>query len=54
MLAATEEREMVNKQDTVVAQWIGQDGKQWRELRCWVGNGFRYFAQCEIQPGVWA
>lgn len=41
------------KQDTVVAIWVGQDGSNWRELRVWVGNGYRYFTQREAQPGLW-
>lgn len=45
---------MVDKKDTVVASWTGQDGNEWRELRCWVGNGFRYFVQRHIGGGVWA
>jgi hypothetical protein len=44
---------MEAKRDTVVAEWVGQDGNKWRELRVWVGNGFRYFAQRELSPGVW-
>ena len=36
---------MVNKKDEVVSTWIGQDGNQWRELKVWVGNGYRSFTQ---------
>lgn len=41
-----------SKQDTVVNTWTA-NGIEWRELRVWVGNGFRYFVQREIQPGIW-
>lgn len=41
------------KQDTVTMTWQA-NGRNWRELRVWVGNGFRYFTQWEFQPGVWA
>jgi hypothetical protein len=41
------------KQDVITSTWTGADGKQWRERRVWVGNGFRYFAEREIRPGVW-
>lgn len=44
---------MISKKDEVVARWVGQDGNNWRELCVWVGNGFRYFVQREITPGVW-
>ncbi len=47
------EKQMANKQDTVVNTWTGQDGNVWRELRVWCNPGFRYFVQREIQPGVW-
>ena len=43
----------MDKRDTVTARWVA-NGFQWRELRVWVGNGFRYFAQREVMPGVWA
>lgn len=42
-----------SKQDTVISEWVGQDGKKWRTLSVWVGNGFRKFLQREISPGVW-
>jgi hypothetical protein len=29
------------------------NGRNWRELRVWVHNGFRYFTQWELQPGMW-
>lgn len=44
----------MTKQDTVTMTWIGQDGNEWRELRVWVGSGFRYFTQRNIGGGVWA
>lgn len=43
-----------DKQDTVVAKWIGQDGNNWRELRVWSRNRFAYFVQREISNGLWA
>lgn len=42
-----------SKQDTVTMTWQA-NGRNWRELRVWVGIGFRYFTQWEFQPGVWA
>lgn len=42
----------IEKKDTVVATWEA-NGVQWRELRVWAGNGFRYFVQREIEPGIW-
>jgi hypothetical protein len=41
------------RKDEVVATWIGQDGNEWRDLRCWVGNGYRYFTQRHIGDGIW-
>lgn len=43
-----------DKQDTVVANWIGQDGNNWRELRVWARGRFVYFLQREISNGLWA
>jgi hypothetical protein len=42
-----------DRQDTVTSTWTGQDKKQWRELRTWVGNGYRYFTQCQVADGIW-
>lgn len=44
---------MNNRKDEVVNTWIGQDGNNWRELKVWVGNGYRSFTQREIFNGVW-
>jgi hypothetical protein len=44
---------MADKKDTVVAEWIGQDGNKWRELRVWSGGRFVYFVQREIFNGIW-
>lgn len=44
---------MINRPDEVTSIWIGQDGRKWRELKCWVGNGYRSFTQCEVQSGIW-
>lgn len=44
---------MINRPDEVVATWTGQDGSQWRDLRCWVGNGYRTFTQRLIGDGIW-
>lgn len=41
------------RQDEVTMTWTGQDGNQWRELKCWVGNGYRSFTQRHIGGGVW-
>jgi hypothetical protein len=41
------------KQDEVTSTWIGQDGNEWRELRCWVGNGYRYFTQKHVGGRLW-
>ena len=43
---------MQTTQDTVTMTWQ-TDGRNWRELRVWVGIGFRYFAQYEYAPGLW-
>lgn len=43
----------MDKQDTVTMKWIGQDGSEWRELRCWIGRGYRYFTQRHIGNGIW-
>lgn len=44
---------MINRADEVTSTWVGQDGNVWRELKVWVGNGYRYFVQRELVPGVW-
>ena len=46
------ENEM-DRKDEVIAKWIGQDGNEWRDLRCWVGNGYRTFTQRHIGGGIW-
>ncbi len=44
----------MEKKDTVVATWIGQDGNEWRELRVCVGiSGYRYFMQRKLSNGIW-
>ena len=48
-----QELKMINRPDEVVATWTGQDGSQWRDLRCWVGNGYRTFTQRLIDGGIW-
>jgi hypothetical protein len=42
-----------DRQDAVTSTWKGQDGNAWRELRAWVGNGYRYFTQCQVADGIW-
>lgn len=44
---------MINRKDEVVSTWTGQDGNQWRELKVWVGNGYRSFTQRHIGNGIW-
>lgn len=51
---ATHLESSMDKQDTVAAEWIGQDGNKWRELRVWARGRFVYFLQREISPGLWA
>lgn len=51
--ATTEKGKTMERKDEVVATWIGQDGNEWRDLRCWVGNGYRYFTQRHIGGGIW-
>jgi hypothetical protein len=31
--------------------WIGQDGREWREVKYWVGNGYRSFLQVNTAAG---
>lgn len=45
--------EMINRKDEVVSTWVGQDGNQWRELKVWVGNGYRSFTQRHLANGIW-
>lgn len=42
-----------DRKDEVTSKWIGQDGNQWRALKCWVGNGYRYFTQRHVGGGLW-
>lgn len=44
---------MINRKDEVTSTWTGQDGNQWRELKVWVGNGYRSFTQRLLSNGVW-
>lgn len=44
---------MIDRKDEVTMQWVGQDGRNWRVLKCWVGNGYRDFTQCEVASGIW-
>lgn len=44
---------MINRPDEVTAKWIGQDGSEWRDLKVWVGNGYRTFTQRHLGNGVW-
>ena len=41
-----------SKQDVVTMTWRA-NGRNWRKLRVWIGNGFLYFAQYEYAPGLW-
>lgn len=41
------------RKDEVPMTWTGQDGNEWRELKCWVGNGYRSFTQRHIGNGIW-
>ena len=43
---------MNNKADQVTMQWVGQDGSQWRVLKCWVGRGYQEFTQ-RLFNGIW-
>ena len=47
------EQIMTSRIDEVTMTWVGQDGRKWRTINCWVGNGYRSFTQCEVQPGLW-
>lgn len=40
------------RKDEVTMTWIGQDGSEWRELRCWIGRGYRTFTQRKFN-GIW-
>jgi hypothetical protein len=44
---------MTNRKDEVSMQWTA-NGKEWRVLNCWVGNGYRSFTQYkDEQSGIW-
>lgn len=44
---------MTNHPSRYSAPWQGQDGKQWREVAHWVGNGWRTFLQWQDARGDW-
>ena len=33
--------------------WMGQDSRMWREVKYWVGNGWRSFIQYQDDLGNW-
>lgn len=53
IIATHRGNEMINRPDEVTAKWIGQDGGEWRDLKVWVGNGYRSFTQRHIGNGIW-
>jgi hypothetical protein len=42
-----------DKETRYSAPWAGQDGRQWREVSYWVGNGWRRFLQVQEPDGEW-
>ena len=43
---------MTNCETRYSPEWVGQDGRRWREVNYWVGNGWRSFLQV-FDNGEW-
>lgn len=41
-----------NRQTEYSPEWVGQDGREYRQANYWVGNGYRNFLQVKIN-GEW-
>lgn len=42
----------MNKPNTYSESWIGQDGREWRDVGYWNGFGWQHFLQVK-NDGIW-
>ena len=49
----TKEREAQETATRYSESWVGQDGREWREVKYWVGAGWTSALQVRVPGGNW-